>query len=74
VTLSNGLGGEWDWLALAAVGSPDTSNVQWIYVGAGVTTRTWTVTLTAPGSYEFRLFLNDGYTRAATSPTVTAVP
>ena len=24
-----------------------------------------------PGTYEFRLFLNDGFTRAATSPTVT---
>jgi hypothetical protein len=26
---------------------------------------------TTPGTYEFRLFLNNGYTRAATSPTVT---
>jgi hypothetical protein len=24
-----------------------------------------------PGTYEFRLFLNNGFTRAATSPTVT---
>jgi hypothetical protein len=41
-------------------------------VGGGVTTRTWTITApTAPGTYEFRLFLNDGFTRAATSPTVT---
>jgi len=74
VTLTNGVGGERDWLALAALGSPDTSNVQWIYVGAGVTTRTWMVTLPTAGSYEFRLFLNDGYTRVATSPTVTAGP
>jgi hypothetical protein len=71
-TLANGLGGAADWLALAAVGAPDTSYLQWIYVGAGVTTRTWSVAMpTAGGIYEFRLFLNGGYTRAATSPPVT---
>jgi hypothetical protein len=33
---------------------------------------TWTVTMPAtPGDYEFRLFENGGYTRLATSPTVT---
>src|SRR5262249_61565353 len=70
-TLRNGLGGASDWLALAATGAPNTSYLQWTYVGSGVTTRTWTVTMpTTPGTYEFRLFLN-GYTRAATSPAVT---
>jgi hypothetical protein len=44
-------------------------------VGSGVTARDWTVTMpSAPGTYEFRLFLNNGYTRAATSPPVTVVP
>jgi len=72
VTLTNGLGGSTDWLALAAVGAADATYLQWTYVGAGVTTRTWTVTMpTAPGQYEFRLFLNNGFTRAATSPPVT---
>ena len=62
-------------MTLAATGTPDTSYVYWIYVGAGVTTRTWTVTMPAtPGTYEFRLFLNNTYTRAATSPTVSVVP
>jgi subtilisin family serine protease len=77
VTLSNGLGGSLDWLALAATGAPNTTYLQWTYVGNGVTTRTWTVTMpTTGGTYEFRLFLNGVYTRAATSPTitVTAVP
>jgi hypothetical protein len=74
VTLTNGYGGVYDWLALAAVGSPDTSNVQWTYVGAGVTTRTWTVTLASPGGYEFRFYPVGQYNRAATSPTVTAGP
>ena len=71
VTLNNGSGGSYDWLALAAVGAPDTSYIQWTYVGAGITTRPWTVIPPGPGSYEFRFFLNNSNTRVATSPTVT---
>jgi hypothetical protein len=71
VTLQGGAGGATDWLALAAVGSPNDSYVTWTYVGTGVTTRAWTVPVGA-GSWEFRLFSNDGFTRTATSPTVTA--
>src|SRR5205085_1202602 len=61
-------------LALTATNAPNTTYLQQTYVGANVTSRTWTVTmpLTA-GTYEFRLFLNNGYTRAATSPTVTVI-
>jgi subtilisin family serine protease len=71
VTLTGGFGGSGDWLALAATTAPNTSYVQYTYVGAGVTTRTWTVTMSSAGTYEFRLFLNNGYTRAATSPAVS---
>ncbi len=71
VTLTNGFGGVTDWLALAASGSPNNSYVQYVYVGTGITTRTWTVAIASPGTYEFRLFLNGGYTLAATSPAVT---
>jgi len=72
VTLSNGLGGLYDWLAFARVGAANTSYVTFVYVGGGTTSRTWTVTVpSTPGTYEFRLFLNNGYTRAATSPPVT---
>jgi hypothetical protein len=72
VTLTNGSGGAQDWLAFAAVTAVNTSYTAFTYVGAGVTTRTWTVTMPpTPGVYEFRLFLNNSYTRAATSPTVT---
>ena len=74
VTLTNGPGGDRAWLGFTAVGTPDGANQypQWTYIGAGVTTRTWTVTApSAPGQYEFRLFPNEGYTRAATSPAVT---
>ena len=72
VTLTNGYGGATDWLALAQTGAPNTSYGQYSYVGAGVTTRTWTFTMpSTPGTYEFRLFLNNGYTVAATSPPIT---
>ena len=67
-------GGAKDWLGFTAVSAPDGSGqyLQWVYVGAGMTTRTWTVTVpTTPGQYEFRFFPNDTYTRLATSPTVT---
>ena len=76
VTLTNGSGGAKDWLGFAAVGTPDGPGkyLQWVYVGAGVTTRTWTVTAPAtPGQYEFRFFPNDSYTRTATSPPVTVL-
>jgi len=75
VTLTNGLGGPFDWIALADASAPNTFYVTYTYVGSGVTTRTWTVAMpTTGGPYEFRLFLNDGYTRAATSPAITIVP
>ena len=77
LTLTNGFGGQQDWMTLAASGSAETSYVQWTYVGTGVTTRTWTVPLpSTPGTYQFRLYLNGGTVRAATSPdvTVTASP
>jgi hypothetical protein len=71
VTLSDGPGNSYDWLALAGVGDPDTTYLQWIYVSSGATSATWTVTMPAtPGDYEFRLFENGGFTRIATSPTV----
>ena len=76
----DGDAGQWlrrskDWIALAAAGAADRTYLQWTYVGAGVTNRTWTITMpTAAGTYEFRLFLNDGFTRGATSPIVTVDP
>jgi subtilisin len=74
VTLTNGPGGATDWLAFAQTSAPDRSYIRFSYVAAGQTTKTWTVTApTTPGSYEFRLFPNNGYTRAATSPTVVVV-
>jgi hypothetical protein len=69
--LSGAPGGGTDWLALSLVGSPSTSYLQWTYVGGGVTSRDWTITMpSTAGSYEFRLYLNNGYTIAATSAPV----
>jgi hypothetical protein len=74
VTLSAGLGGATDWIALAATSAPNTSYVKYAYIGSGVTSGSWTFTMpSTPGTYEFRLFPNNGYTRAATSPTVTVI-
>src|SRR5262245_57730460 len=70
VTLANGYGGGTDWLAVAATGTPDNTDLQQTSVGTGVTSRTWAVTMpTTPGTYEFRLFVND--VRRATSVAVT---
>ena len=64
VTLINGFGGELDWLTLASKTAPNTSYLQWIYVGAGIFDLTWTVTMpSTSGAYEFRLFRDNGYTR-----------
>ena len=59
VTLTYGFGGAGDWLALARTNAPDTNYLQWTWVGAGVTDRTWTVTMPdTAGTYEFRLFVD----------------
>ena len=72
VTLTGSSGAAGDWLALAASTAPDTSYLQFTYVGTGVTSRTWTVAMPGiAGIYEFRLYLASTYNRAATSPPVT---
>ena len=73
-TVTNSPGGSTDWLTMAQVGTSDTTYLQWVYVGGGVTSRPWTVTMpTTPGQYEFRFYPNNGFVRAATSPAVTVV-
>ena len=59
-------------MAFASSSAPDGLYQQYVYVGTGVTTRSWTVTVPmTPGTYEFRLYLNNGYVRVATSPPIT---
>ena len=75
VTLTGGVGGSGDWLAFASTSMANTGYLSYTYVGSGIVTRTWTVTAPATaGTYEFRLFLDNSYTRVATSPTVTVGP
>ena len=72
MTIEGAPGGATDWLAFARVGASSSSYVSYVFVGAGVTTRTWTVTAPATaGDYEFRFLPNSGYVVTATSPPVT---
>ena len=67
----NAPGNASDWVGLYAVGAGDTSWYQWIperiKAGAGSGDAATTLRFEAPpapGTYEFRLFLNNGYARA----------
>lgn len=78
VSVSGGPGNARDWVGLYAVGAADTAFLAWKYLdgsqtppATGVTQAT--LTFSAPqaaGSYEFRLFADNGYTRLAKGPTV----
>ncbi len=60
-----------DWVGLYRIGAPNESLLSWQYTGG---TTSGSRTFTAPlevGQYEFRYFLQDGFTLAARSSTVT---
>jgi hypothetical protein len=73
ITVANGPGTPKDWVGLAAAGTPDMSFTAWVYLtgshtapDVGMTSAT--VMMAAPGtdgSYEARLYLNDGFTLLA---------
>ncbi len=74
VTVLNSPGWPGDWIALAQVGSPPKTYIDWRHVSSSPT---WAVDMPqTPGQYEFRLFVNNGYTQVAVSApvTVTAPP
>jgi hypothetical protein len=58
-----------DWVALSTTGSGNSSYLTWQYVPPSAAL-SFKMPATA-GTYEFRLFLNNGYNRLATSTTVT---
>lgn len=65
-----------DWMGLYAVGAADTAYQVFRYTGGGAT---GSVPITIPaaaanGNYEIRLFMNNGYTRFATSSTFYVGP
>jgi hypothetical protein len=71
-----------DWIGLYAVGTANTAEITWIYVSctksAGAARASDSCAFTVPsglmpGSYELRLFPQDGYTRQATSGTLTVI-
>jgi hypothetical protein len=59
-----------DWVGLYAVGASDYQYLWWQYTGAPSGSATVTAP-SSPGAYEFRYFLNNGYTVATRSGTVT---
>ena len=79
VTVANGPGNAMDWVTLVSASAADTSYLAWKFLNdsgqipaAGVTTATLTFTApTTPGTYNFRLFANNTFTKLATSTPVT---
>jgi glucose/arabinose dehydrogenase len=60
-----------DWIGLYKVGDPETSFISWQYTGGAPSGSTTYIAPSQPGQYEFRYFTNNGYSRVATSNTVT---
>jgi nitrous oxidase accessory protein len=69
VSYAGAPGYENDWIAMYRSGSPDTSYITRLYLNGN---ENGTVILDAPnpGSYDFRVFENDSYTKLATSSSV----
>jgi pectin methylesterase-like acyl-CoA thioesterase len=60
-----------DWIGLYAVGDPDTNYLSMQFTGAATTGHLTFSVPPNPGQYEFRYFLSDGVTRAATGNRIT---
>ena len=83
-TVANGPANTTDWVALFPATAPDTGYVAWAYLNgshtppaSGMTGATLTLLAPrTPGTYEVRLFAQNGFTRLASSAyvTVTAPP
>ncbi|MEX1995146.1 MAG: Calx-beta domain-containing protein, partial [Steroidobacteraceae bacterium] len=81
-TVTNGPGNLRDWVGLYGTAAPDTPSLAWLYLDGtknvpaqALTEATLVFTApTTPGTYQLRFFANDGYTRLATSGTITVAP
>ena len=82
VTVANGPGNARDWVGLYTVTGADTPSISWWYLNGARTVPAQPLTEatlvftapTTPGTYQVRFFANDGYTRLATSATITVAP
>lgn len=79
VSVSSGPGNTGDWVGLYPIGGVDTAYVDWRYLNDTAAMPSDPVnaatlhfgTPTAAGSFEFRFMADNGYSRLATSSTVT---
>ncbi len=79
VTVAGGPANVTDWVGLYAVGTNDFAYLDWKYLSdsrtppsTGLTNATLHFNMpTVPGTYEFRFFSNNGFSKLATSPPVT---
>src|SRR5207245_4203515 len=79
VTVTNGPGSSTDWIGLYRQGAADTAFLDWRYLngtksapGTELTSGNFQFPMpTTNGTFEFRLFANNGFTRLAISPLVT---
>lgn len=62
-----------DWVGIYEKGAGERSYITWQYIPDRGESGTLTFTLAHPGEYEARLYLDNGYERAATAPTVLVV-
>ncbi|MBI4902909.1 MAG: immunoglobulin domain-containing protein [Acidobacteria bacterium] len=60
-----------DWIGLYEPGASDDQPLSWQYTGPAIRGQLTFATPVRMGKYEFRYFLNDGYTRMYVSPAVT---
>jgi hypothetical protein len=82
VTVTNGPGNLRDWVGLYGVTAPDSPSISWLYLNGtwnvpaqALTEATLVFTApTTPGTYHFRFFANGGWSRLATSTTITVAP
>ena len=56
-----------DWVGLYRVGDPHSSFLWWQYTNGATTGTVQSPPISAPGQYQFRYFLNNGYSIAAAS-------